>query len=63
MWQEVLSEVPDIVSLRRLLFATSQLPKDTPKYYEIITAFAFGGMKNNANPSKTKILLENIQFF
>lgn len=62
MWQEISSEVPDIVSLRRLLFAASQLPKDTPKYYEIVTNFAFAGKKTEGSPIKTRVLLDNVEF-
>lgn len=62
MWQEISSEVPDVESLRRLLFAASQLPKDTPKYYEIICKFAFAGKKSDATATKTRVLLENIEY-
>ena len=61
MWQEINGVVPDVSSLRRLLFAVTQLPKDTPNYWSIVCEFVFPG-KLDVDQNKVRILVENIRF-
>ena len=64
----VLSEaakyIQDTSVLRRLMFATSMLPEDTPKLSEIITKFA--GYKAASStqllPQQAKVIADNISF-
>ena len=44
MWQEIDGVVPNVSTLGRLLFAITQLPKDTPNYWNIVCEFAFLGI-------------------
>ena len=39
MWQEIDGVIPDVSTLRRLLFAVTQLLKDTPNYWNIVSLF------------------------
>lgn len=61
MWQEVEAVVPDITVLRKLLFASVYIPKNTPQYLEEIVAFAFNGRVEKPDCDKIRVLLENIQ--
>ena len=61
MWQEVESLLPQVSDLRRLLFAVASLPKDTPKYMDIIMKFVFG-YNNQDKAEKIRILIENLEF-
>ena len=62
MWQEIEGVVPDVSILRRLLFAVTQLSKDTPNYYSIICEFAFQEIFKNVDQEKVRVLVENIHF-
>ena len=61
MWQEVEITVPDITVLRKLLFASVYIPKDTPQYLKEVVAFAFNGRVEKPDCDKIRVLLENIQ--
>ena len=61
MWQEINGVLPDVSSLRRLLFAVKQLPKDTPNYWSIVCEFVFPG-KLDVDQDKVRVLVENIHF-
>ena len=61
MWQEINAVVADVSSLRRLLFAVTQLPKDTPNYWSIVCEFVFPG-KLDVDQDKVRVLVENIHF-
>ena len=59
MWQEIDSVVPEVIVLRRLLFATAHLSKECPKYWNIVTKFSFGSCDNLED---VKVLVENLEF-
>ena len=60
----MLSSVSKIVHdpsvLRRLLFAVSQLPNDTPNYWNIAVQFATNGKQSHLTPDQAKVLVENL---
>lgn len=60
MWQEIGSVVPDASVLRRLLFAAMHVSKDCPKYWNIVTEFAFGS--SECNKDDVRVLLDNLEF-
>lgn len=62
MFQEVSTVVPDVSVLRRLLFASVHFPKEMPRYWEEVTAFAFIGADKEPKPTEVKVLMENIEF-
>lgn len=63
MLQEASKVIGEPSVLRRILFATSLLPSDTPKLWEIIAKFSTyqNGLKSPV-PSQIKLLTENITF-
>ena len=61
MFQEVDSVVPDLSILRKLLFASVFIPKETPHYWEELIAFAFDGKTEKPNNEDIRVLLENIE--
>lgn len=64
MLGEASKYIQDTSVLRRLMFATSVLPEDTPKLWEIITKFA--GYKAASStqllPQQAKLIADNISF-
>lgn len=60
MWQELDKSVPDVSTLRRILFTVANLPKDTPDYWQIVSDFSF--QDTSKDPGKIKVLVENLQF-
>lgn len=51
--------------VRRLVFAATNLPKDTPKLWEIVASFAKKGAASTVDdltPEKAKTLFENIKY-
>jgi hypothetical protein len=63
---DFLSEVNDIAVLKRLMFATSYLPPETPHYWEIVTQFGgchFGfNREDKLSPDSVRVAMENIKF-
>ena len=50
--------------LRRMMFATSYLPHDLPKYWEVVASFANQNShpnKHDVSPDFAKITMENTQ--
>ena len=64
MLSEAAEYFQDTSVLRRIMFATSVLPEDTPKLWEIITKFA--GYKAASNtqvlPQQAKVIADNVSF-
>ena len=60
MWQEIESVVPDASVLRRLLFAAIHVSKECPKYWDIVTEFAYGSA--GCNKDDVRVLLDNLEF-
>ena len=62
MLSEISQHIEDPGVLRKLIFATTHLPKDLPRYWEVITDFSARG-STHAQPSLSKIqaLVENIE--
>ena len=53
----------EISTLKRLSFAASTLPKDTPRYWELVVDFGFRHsqvLKPSTN--EVKVLLENVHY-
>ena len=61
MWQEIESTLPDITVLRRLLFASAHLAKESPNYWKIVCEFAFG-YSEPEHYERVRILLENLEY-
>lgn len=61
---EVSRVISDVSVLRRLLFATSVVPHDTPDYWNIITKFAINKSSEDAVllPEQARLAVENIAF-
>jgi len=50
--------------LRKLLFATANLPRDLPDYWKIVTSFAtHGSHEEELTQSKIQTLIDNIQYY
>uniref|UniRef100_A0A1X7TCX0 CxC5 like cysteine cluster associated with KDZ domain-containing protein n=1 Tax=Amphimedon queenslandica TaxID=400682 RepID=A0A1X7TCX0_AMPQE len=49
----------DLEATRRMLFATSWLPSDTPNYWNMVAKFS----KSSITPESAKIQMENVQVF
>ena len=62
MLQEASHLFSDPSVLRRLSFAVATLPKDTPKFWEIVRDFGFHASPSNVSLEKLKIYLENLQY-
>lgn len=62
MLQEASSLCKDPSVLRRLTFAASNLHKDTPKYWEIVTEFGFKQVSAGGSIEEVRVLMENIKF-
>ena len=62
MLQEGSSVCPDISVLRRLCFAASTLPKDIPRYWELVTEFGFHSAAETPSVKDIQVLIENICF-
>lgn len=64
MLQEASVICSDISVLRRLSFAAVTLPRDTPKYWDLVVSFGFLKSSGFAIPSsdKVKVLLENVKY-
>ena len=55
------SVVKDVSVLRRMLFATANLPQDLPGYWEVIAKFACDGSSTSIDAATVKLLMENLQ--
>lgn len=55
------SAVPDIAVVRRMLYATANLPCDIPEYWDIVRDFATRGSKLSLECSQVQLLMENAQ--
>ena len=53
--------VKDVSVLRRMLFATANLPQDLPGYWEVIAKFACDGSSTSIDAATVKLLMENLQ--
>ena len=53
----VTSVVKDVAVLRRMLFATTSLPRGMPQYWEVTACFSNQG----SNASQVRLLMENLQ--
>lgn len=62
MLQEASSLCPDVSVIRRLSFAAANLPKDTPRYWELVTKFGFKSLSVSPSSDKVKVLLENVKY-
>ena len=62
MLQEASHLFSDPSVLRRLTFAAATFPKDIPRFWEIVTNFAFHASSSNVSWKKMKIYLENLQY-
>ncbi len=58
---EVTGICPDISVLRRVLLATEQLPRETPSFWEIVTAFRFKKITKKTASEKVRMLVENTE--
>ena len=47
--------------VRRLVFASATLPKETPHYWDVVSHFASN--VGQVTPQKAKTFIENVQFF
>lgn len=47
--------------VRRLVFASATLPKETPHYWDVVSHFASN--TGQVTPQKAKTFIENVQFF
>ena len=54
-----MSNFPDPVVLRRLLFAATNIPTTTPRYIELVSNFAF---QFSAEKQDIRVLVENLEF-
>ena len=63
MLQEASNLCSNISVLRRLTFAATAIPKDTPRYWELVTEFGFQECSISSHLSdKVRILLENTTY-
>jgi len=61
MLQEACNLTSDPSTLRRLTFAATALPKDTPKYWEFVTSFGYYCSQNSHVVEQTRIFVENLR--
>ena len=56
-------EIADLGILRRIVFASTYLPKDLPEYWSIITSFAKAGVActSEINQEIVKTMVQNLQ--
>ena len=57
----VTSVVKDVAVLRRMLFATTYLPRGMPQYWEVIACFSNQGSNEKVSTSQVRLLMENLQ--
>ena len=62
MLEEASSVCSDISVLRRLSFAATSLPKDTPRYWELVTEFGFQFSTDVPSCKNVQVLVENMQY-
>ena len=55
------SVVKDASALRRMLFATANLPQKLPHYWEVIASFSCIGSSSSIDPATVKLLMSNLQ--
>ena len=65
---QLLKELAEFVNspsvLRKLLFATTNLPRDLPDYWKIVTSFATSGShEEKLTQSKIKTQVDNMQYY
>jgi len=65
---QLLKEIAEFVNspsvLRKLLFATNNLPRDLPDYWKIVTSFATcGSHEDKLIQSKIQTLVDNMQYY
>jgi len=61
MLQEVSNVTSDPSVLRRLTFAANALPKDTPRYWELVTRFGFQHSSVKFTWKSVKVCMENVK--
>ena len=62
MLSEISESIRDAGVLRRLVFASTHLPKDCPQYWDIVARFSTKGSKcTQPSLDKIKALVENIE--
>jgi hypothetical protein len=59
--EEATTLCSDVSLLRRILFAAWQIPKDTPKYWMVVTNFAFKDKPVKPKYDEVRLLVENTQ--
>ena len=55
------SVVKDVSVLRRMLFATANLPCGMPQYWEVVACFSSQGSDIPVDAAQVKLLMENLQ--
>lgn len=61
--KEVSEYVDNPSTLRKVIFASVNLPKDIPNYWRLVAEFAAHGSKDEAlHPPKMQALVENLQY-
>lgn len=55
------SVVKDVSVLRRMLFATANLPQELPQYWEVIARFSCLESSTSITAAEVKLLMENLQ--
>ncbi len=56
------SAVKEVSVLRRMLFATALLPRELPRYWDIIASFSCHGSSTCLSADTVKLLMENLQY-
>ena len=62
MLEEASSICSDVSVVRRLCFVASALPKDIPRYWELVTEFGFQSSANTPSTEDVQVLLENMSY-
>ena len=52
----------DLCILRRLLFARQHLPRDTPKYWDIVSSFGLKGSTQVLSADEVRVAVENLEY-
>ena len=54
---------PDFSTVKRVLLAAKQIPKETPSYWEIVSKFGFKNVTKKPTTEMVRVLVENTTFF
>lgn len=53
---------PDFSTVKRVLLAVKQIPKETPSYWDLVSKFGFKNATKKPTIEMVRVLVENTQF-